>query len=116
VDQRAGRVFVSTGQGPWPSTTPAWVRVLDGRTGRLLHTVAVGRGPAALAVDESSGHVFVVNSYGTPASPGSLSRLVAWGRPWLPAWGRSWLSRLAPSPLPLRTLRGTVTVIDPSRL
>ena len=88
----------------------------DTITGRRLRTVAVGLGPAALAVDERTGHVFVANSYGTPASPGGVSRLVAWSRPWLPAWGQQWLARLAQPPPPLRTLPGTVTVLDLSRL
>jgi hypothetical protein len=109
-------VVVRTGQGQWPSTTPGRVQVLDGRTGRRLRTVAVGRGPAALAVEERSDHVFVANSYGTPTDPGSMSRLVAWGRSWLPAWGPRWLARLAQPPPSLRTQPGTVTVLDPSRL
>jgi DNA-binding beta-propeller fold protein YncE len=116
VDQRANRIVVSTGQGLWPSATAGRVQVLDGRTGRRLRTVAVGLGPTALAVEERRGYVFVANGYGSPAGDGGVSRLVAWSRPWLPAWGRQWLSRLAQSPPPLRTLAGTVTVLDPSRL
>jgi YVTN family beta-propeller protein len=119
VDPRADRVLVSTGQGLWPSwssATAGRVQVLDGRTGRRLRTVAVGLGPAALAVDKRSGHVFVANSVGTPASLGGLSRLVAWSRHWLPAWGQRWLARLAPSPPPIGALPGTVTVLDLSRL
>ena len=77
------------------STTPGRVQLLDGRTGRRLRTVAVGLGPTALAVEERSGHVFVANSYGTPAGDGGMSRLVAWSRQWLPAWGQQWLARLA---------------------
>jgi signal transduction histidine kinase len=67
--------------------------------GSIALTLAVDPGGAtvhhALAVDERSGHVFVANTYGTPASPSVLSRLVARSRPWLPAWGQQWLARLA---------------------
>jgi hypothetical protein len=102
---------------PDPTLMPLLAcRVLDGRTGRRLRTVAVGRGLAALAVEERRDHVFVANSYGTPTDPGSMSRLVAWGRSWLPAWGPRWLARLAQPPPSLRTQPGTVTVLDPSRL
>jgi YVTN family beta-propeller protein len=119
VDPRADRVLVSTGQGlwpSWPSATSGRLQVLDGRTGRHLRTVAVGLGPAALAVDKRSGHVFVANSVGTPTSLGGISRLVAWSRHWLPAWGQRWLARLAPSPPSMDVLPGTMTVLDPSRL
>ena len=116
VDQHTDRIFVSMGEGLWPSATPGRVQVLDGHTGQRLRTVAVGLGPTALAVEERSGHVFVANGYGTPASSGGMSRLVAWSRPWLPVWGQQWLSRLAQSPPPVDTLPGTVTVLDPSRL
>ena len=91
------------------------MQVLDGRTGRLLRTVAVGLGPVALAVDTRSGHVFVANIYGTPAGPGSMSWLLAWSRHWLPAWGQHWLSSLAlPSP-PARVTTGSVSVLDVAR-
>jgi DNA-binding beta-propeller fold protein YncE len=116
VDPRADRVLVSTSQGLWPSVPPGRVQVLDGRTGQRLRTVAVGPGPAMLAVEERTDHVFVANRYGTPASTGGMSRLVAWSRPWLPAWGLQWLARLAQPPPPIGTLPGTVTVLDPSRL
>jgi hypothetical protein len=85
--------------------------VLDGQTGRRLRTVAVGLSPAALSVEERSGHVLVANSYGTPAGDSDMNRLVAWSRPWLPSWGQRWLARLAQSPSPLRTPLGTVTVL-----
>jgi len=54
VDERTGRFFVSLG-------TDRTVRVLDARTGRLVQTVSVGRGPQALAVDEPLARVFVAN-------------------------------------------------------
>ena len=91
------------------------MQVLDGRTGRRLRTVAVGLGPAALTVDERSGHVFVANSYGPPASPGSMSRLVAWSRQWLPAWGQQWLAGLARPSHPSHVMAGSVSVLDVAR-
>ena len=115
VDQRADRVLVSTGEELWPSATPGRVQVLDGRTGRRLRTVAVGLGPAALTVDERSGHVFVANSYGPPASPGSMSRLVAWSRQRLPAWGQQWLARLALPAHPSQGMAGSVSMLDVTR-
>ena len=45
----------------------------DTITGRRLRTVAVGLGPAAPAVEERRGYVFVVNSRGTPSGPGSVN-------------------------------------------
>jgi DNA-binding beta-propeller fold protein YncE len=112
VDQRADRVVVSTGEGLWPSAAPGRVQVLDGRTGRCLRTVAVGLGPTALTVDERSGQVFVANSYGPPASPSSMSRLVAWSRHWLPAWGLQWLARLVLPSHPNHVMAGSVSVLD----
>ena len=89
------------------------VQVLDGRTGRLLHTVPVGADATALAVDERTGKVFAaaMNVYGLPA--GSDNR--RWLRAWLPRWlPWSWVSRLLP-PAPAPTT-GTVTMLDLSRL
>jgi hypothetical protein len=116
VDQRRGHVVALTSESLSASVPAGQVQVLDGRTGRLLHTVAMAAGASAMALDARSGHVYVANSYGTPASPGGLSRLVAWGRSWLPAWGPRWLARLAQTSPSLRTQPGTVTVLDPSRL
>ena len=92
-----------------PPSAPAWVdplrleQVLTNLVGNAIRyspqggpiglTLAVDPGATvhhALAVDARSGHVFVANNYGTPASPSVLSRLVAWSRPWLPAWGQQY--------------------------
>lgn len=54
MDECTGRFFVSLG-------TDRTVRVLEARTGRLVQTVRVGRGPQALAVDERLARVFVAN-------------------------------------------------------
>jgi hypothetical protein len=77
--------------------------------------VAVGLGPTALAVEERSGHVFVANSYGSAADPGSMSRLVAWGRQWLPAWGHQWLARLALPSHPRGVMADSVSMLDVAR-
>jgi len=68
VDTRRGRIFVlnagspqdtpthslSTGRQPTPS-----VSILDATTGHVLHTTPVDPSPAALAVDQRTGRVFV---------------------------------------------------------
>jgi DNA-binding beta-propeller fold protein YncE len=68
VDERLGRVFVACldhdnvhGLGVGAGA----VSVLDATSGALLTTVAVGRGPAAVAVDDSTQRVFVLNNEGT---------------------------------------------------
>ncbi len=59
-----GRIFVSI-QGPYdPYGGPAGigiVRALDARDGRTMRDVRVGYAPGALALDEQTGHLFVVN-------------------------------------------------------
>jgi hypothetical protein len=49
-----------------PSAPVGQVQVLDGWTGRLLHTVAVGTDASALTLDERTGDAFVtaMNGYG----------------------------------------------------
>ena len=68
VDERLGRVFVACldhdnvhGLGIGAGA----VSVLDATSGALLTTVAVGRGPAAIAVDDSTRRVLVLNDEGT---------------------------------------------------
>jgi hypothetical protein len=104
---------VLTRQSLWPSPTAGQVQVLDGRTGRLLHTAAVGADANALALDERTGQVFAtaMNVYGLPAGSDNTRWLRAWLRRWLP-W--SWVSRLLP-PVPT-TSTGPVTMLDLSRL
>jgi len=59
-----GRIFVSI-QGPYdPYGNPVGVgtvRALDARDGRTVRDVRVGYAPGALALDERTGHLFVVN-------------------------------------------------------
>ncbi|HKC72626.1 MAG TPA: hypothetical protein VKF37_00270 [Chloroflexota bacterium] len=60
------------------------VSALDARTGTVLHTVAVGVGPRAIAVDERRGRVFVANTRSNSVSvldagSGALLRTVVVG-------------------------------------
>jgi DNA-binding beta-propeller fold protein YncE len=84
VDERRGLVFVAS-LGPTDlSRTPAGngrLSVLDGQTGKVIHSVVVGVAPAAVSVDEQSGRVIVVN---------------AGGRVRAPAWWQQWLHRVVP--------------------
>lgn len=115
VDERRGRIYVvnraaldRTGRA-----TAGSVSVLDAVSGRVLRTIAVGRSPVALAVDETAGRLFVVNRDG--AGPRGVSQTVGG---WVPSWLRPWLPFL---PTPLPPVRGpnaasTVTVIDTANL
>lgn len=66
VDERASHAFVLSagtdsediGESP---TGQGYLSMLDARTGRLLRALAVGAGPYALAVDDRTGHLFVVS-------------------------------------------------------
>jgi len=115
VDQRRGRIVVLTRASPWPSTTATadLVTVLDGRTGRLMHTVAIGADASALALDGRTGHAFAaaMNVYGRPANSDNTGLLRTWLGRWLP---RRWVSRFLP-PAPVTTT-GTVTMLDLARL
>ncbi len=55
IDERAGRLYAVDHSGDA-------VLVLDTRSGRLIHTVAVGNGPTAVAVDARTARAFVVNA------------------------------------------------------
>jgi DNA-binding beta-propeller fold protein YncE len=109
VDQRRGRIVVLTSDRFGPSAPAGQVQVVDGRTGRLLYTVAIGADATALALDERTGKVFAtaMNAYGKPAVSDSTTLLRIWLRRWLP-W--SWVPRLLP-PTPV-TATGTVTMLD----
>lgn len=85
------------------------VSVLDARSGRLLHTLRVGRHPYALAVNETTARLFVVNT-----NSGCLRPPRLWDR--VPAGVRHALPFLpAPAP-PICHMPGTVTVIDTAHL
>ena len=84
--------------------------VFNARSGHLLYTLRVGRHPYALAVDETTARLFVVNTNSgcVPAAPSLWDRLPAGVRhalPWLP--GR---------PPPQCHLAGRVAVVDTSHL
>jgi YVTN family beta-propeller protein len=66
VDETAGRVFTVNARASSCSMPACYyglatVSVLDIRSGALIRTVGVGRGAAAVALDERAGRVFVAN-------------------------------------------------------
>jgi DNA-binding beta-propeller fold protein YncE len=113
VDQRRDHIVVLTSEEFVPAAPAGQVQVLEGRTGRLLHTAAVGADASALALDEHTGKVFAtaLNVYDLPDGADNRRRLRTWLRRWLP-W--SWVSRLLP-PVPAPTT-GTVTMLDLARV
>jgi YVTN family beta-propeller protein len=113
VDQRRDRVVVLTSEAFVPAALAGQVQVLEGRTGRLLHTVAVGADASALALDEHTGKVFAtaMNVYHLPAGADNTGWLRAWLGRWLP---RRWVPRLLP-PAPAATT-GMVTMLDLARV
>jgi DNA-binding beta-propeller fold protein YncE len=101
VDARRGRALVTNGDGHS-------VSVLDVRSGALLQTIGVSVNPVDVAVDEHASQAFVL-TYG-----GTVAEAAGWWTPWT-WWLRSWLPWLPQQP-PLRTLSGTVTILDLSHL
>ena len=112
VDERTGRAFVLNG-GAADSrfyTTNGSMSVLDVDSGRVLRTIPVGNGPIAMAIDERTARVFVVNSGPT----GTREGLDLWG--WLPSSMRRWITWLPGPPPSTIIAAGTVTVLDTSRV
>ncbi len=114
VDERTGRlVAVDAGptDGPIDSSCcymgNGSIDVIDAHSG-AVRTVAVGIDPVAAAVDERTGHVFVVNGGGL------VREADKWG--WLPGWLRNKLPFLPPPGAHSRAVPGSVTVVDLSRL
>lgn len=104
VDARRHRVFVVNANiqgGAHAVETPGSVSVLAARTGRLLHTISVGMDPLAIAVDEQTDRVFVVNS-------ASASQPDPWQ--WIPGWVRRWVPLIPPRQVD--TTRGSVSMLD----
>ncbi len=73
VDERTGRLFAAqfarvdtTGQ----PLGQAKVTVLDGRTAHVLYVAPVGRYPSAFALDDTTGHLFVLDD-GVLSHPGA---------------------------------------------
>jgi YVTN family beta-propeller protein len=112
VDEHRGHAFVLNG-GAADSrfyTTNGSMSVLDVASGRVVHTLPVGHGPTAMAVDERTAHVFVVNN----GSTGQRGGQDLWG--WVPAAVRRrvpWLPGPSPSTI---IAAGTVTVLDTARV
>lgn len=81
VDERSGRIFVANG-GPYDASGrrsgPGSLSVLDASSGQVLQTIRVGIAPRAVALDDSSRYIVVVNS-GVPPLPGSVTFLDAQG-------------------------------------
>jgi DNA-binding beta-propeller fold protein YncE len=111
VDESGGHVFVidQSTRDSAGHLSGGGVSMLDDRTGQMRQTIAVGRKPIALAVDEASARLFVVS-----ANSGCSSRTSIWD--YVPPSVRSLLPFL-PKPAPLLcNAPGTVTVIDTSRV
>ncbi len=65
VDARSGRLFVltsRTGLANGQLTGPSTVHVLDGRTGRVVRTIAAGQSPQAMVLDMSHGQLFFLDA------------------------------------------------------
>lgn len=86
VDARRGRAFVATERrdGAGNYTGPGGVVMLDARGGSILRTLAIGKNPSSIAVDERRGLVYVAstgpvdpNRADQPTGPGALSILDA---------------------------------------
>ncbi len=60
VDERTGNLVMMDNGRLDGSATASTVRVIDGRSGRLLHTLTLGAPPEAVAVDSATGQAFVV--------------------------------------------------------
>lgn len=110
VDEATGRVLVAV-VGPidtsYNPTQYGRVSIVNEGSGAVLRTVTVGAGPIAAAIDERTGHAFVLNSGGT------IQLRAAWA--WLPRWVRSWLPFLPSARPSTRAVPGSVSVIDARR-
>jgi len=110
VDAARGRVLVlnhGTTLRGGPTLGDGSVSMLDARTGAVRATIPVGADPLALAVDDRTGHVIVVNGQTTVRTP------EAWT--WLPPWVRQQLPFLPRPGARLRTVPGRVRLLDATR-
>ena len=101
VDPGRDRVVVANG-------ADASVSLLEARRGALLRTVPVGAQPLAVAADGRTGRAFVINYGGTVREPAT------WSGQWLQRL-RRWLPWLPQSVPVVRSVPGSVSVIDVSR-
>jgi len=83
------------------------VTILDGRTGRVLHTVSSGVFPAQIVVDARRGRAFVVNN------GGPVRAHDAWA--WVPPWLRRALPFLPRASGATRQAPSSITVLDTTR-
>ena len=84
-------------------------------TGRVLHRVLVRPSPLAVAVDQTTAHLFVANREPVVQASTTGSRLsgqALWG--WVPQPLRRWVPWL-PHPVP-PAMTGSVAVIDTTRV
>ena len=115
VDERHSRTFVVHRSAADPTGKPTdspmndQVTVLDAGSGRVLRTLSVGRFAVALAVDETRGRLFVLNTNIGCRHPPSVWTV-------LPEAVGRWLPFLPKLPRPVCTSQGSVTVIDTSRV
>jgi len=124
VDERHGRVFVShvgghDGYGsmgttpiylPAPVAGPGGVSVVDGTTGQVLRTVAIGAEPMSMVLDDRSQRLFIGDA-GDPFPPSPPD---PWA--WIPGPVRSHLP-FVPQHAPAgQPIPGKVLVLDTSRL
>jgi YVTN family beta-propeller protein len=115
VDEARDRVYLSTWgglesiNGALALPGNGWLYVLDARTGAVLRRIVVGVAPVAVAVEEVSGRIVVVNHGGVVArdTDGWSEQWTRRLRAWLP-----WLGRLAAPALPPIRVPGSVSVID----
>ena len=106
VDERKGRVYlasVGATDAAGNPVGPGNIEVLDARSGQIIRTVAVGVAPSAVAVDERTGDVFVVDAGGL------VSRPSTWA--WVPRWVRRWLPFLPSRDAQMRTVPGSLSVV-----
>jgi DNA-binding beta-propeller fold protein YncE len=111
-DTHSGHVLVTNvgtlyGDGSGTFDGAGSVTILDGRTGRVLHTVASGVFPAQIVVDARRGRAFVVNN------GGPVRAHDAWA--WVPSWLRRALPFLPRASESTRQAPSSITVLDTTR-
>ncbi len=110
VDEARARVYVTACGGLDRSglrTGSGHLAVLDARSGALLRTLPLGVAPRAVAVQEGSGRLIVVDSGGVlPAAPRGAAPWLQRVMGWVP-----WLGRLVPRPPVASRVPGSVSVI-----